>query len=100
MLDEPKAMEIVGRITREYELKDSERNTFAVLLLSSGGKAECSLPVREIAEMSGFSRSGVRRAVRSLEKKGLVKREARFHEEEHGARAANRYILRLGRRTG
>jgi predicted transcriptional regulator len=94
MPDETKALEIIDGIRRRYDLKIHETTAFAVLLFSADGKAECSLTVGEIAELCGRSKSGVRRAIRSLEKKGLLTREAQYHEDEETARAANKYILR------
>jgi predicted transcriptional regulator len=89
-------MKIIDEITRQYGLKTAETKTLFALLLSVGENMECSLTAREIADMCGISRSAVRRAVSSMEEKGLVTREARYYEDEPAARAANKYILRFG----
>ncbi|MDR2780596.1 MAG: MarR family transcriptional regulator [Synergistaceae bacterium] len=94
MLDQDKALEIIEGIRSGYGLKIHETTAFAVLLFAADGKGECSLTVGEIAELCERSKSSVKRAIRSLEKKGLLTREARYHEDEETARAANRYILR------
>lgn len=94
MLDETKALEIIDEIRRHRDLKIHEITTFAVLLFSADGRMECSLTVGEIAELCGRSKSAVKRAIRSLERKELLIREAQYHEDEETARAANKYILR------
>jgi DNA-binding MarR family transcriptional regulator len=92
---ETKTMKIIEKVIDQYALKTAERKIFTALSLSADEKMECSPTAGEIAAMCGISGSGVRRAIRSLEKKGLVKREARYHEDEPTARAANKYILRF-----
>jgi predicted transcriptional regulator len=94
MLDETKAFEIIDGIRERYGLKIHETTAFAVLLFAADGKGECSLTIGEIADLCERSKSSVRRTIRSLEKKGLLMREAQYHEDEETARAANKYILR------
>jgi predicted transcriptional regulator len=97
MRSETKTMEIIRKISSQYKLNTSEETAFTVLLLVAGGKTECSLPVSTLAELCGRSASHVRRAIRSLETKGLVQREAQYYNEERTERAANKFILSLGR---
>jgi predicted transcriptional regulator len=93
MLDKNKALEVIERIRAEHELKIHETTAFAVLLFASDGTCECSMTVGDIAEMCGRSKSSVRRAIRSLEEKGLLTRESQYYEDEENARAPNKYIL-------
>jgi predicted transcriptional regulator len=94
-LYEAKTMKIVDEVTCQYGLKATERKVFTSLLIYADGKTECNPTAGEIAEMCGISRSAVRRAVRSMEEKGLVTREAQYYEDEPAARAANKYTLRF-----
>jgi predicted transcriptional regulator len=98
MLDKDRAMEIIDRTGRQYELKPHEVKVYTVLLFAADGTSECSPTVGEIAEMCGRSRTSVSRAIRSLEDKGLLMREAQYYEDEENARAPNKYILRTGDR--
>jgi predicted transcriptional regulator len=88
-------MRIVDGITCQYGLKATERKVLTALLLSADGKMECNPTVGEMAEMCEISRSAIRRAIRAMEEKGLVTREAQYYEDEPTARAANKYILRF-----
>jgi predicted transcriptional regulator len=90
---ETKIMKIIDEATCQYGLKAAEGKVFTALLLSANEKMECCPTTAEIAAMCGISGSCVRRAIRSLEGKGLVKREAHYHEDEPAARAANKYTL-------
>jgi predicted transcriptional regulator len=97
MLDKNKAIEIIERTRLEFELTLPEITAFAALLFASDGNYECgSLTVGEIAGLCERSRSSVRRAIRSLEEKGLLSREAQYYEDEMNARAPNKYTLRIG----
>jgi predicted transcriptional regulator len=88
-------MKIMDELTVQHGLKAAEIKVLFALLLSVDGKMECSPTAGEIAAMCGISRSCVRRAVRSLEGKGLLTREAQYYEDEPTARAANKYRLRF-----
>jgi predicted transcriptional regulator len=90
-----KTMKIMDEITCQYGLKATERKILIALLLFADGKMECSPTAGEISEVCGFSRSCVRRAIRSMEEKGLVTREAQYYEDEPAARAANKYTFRF-----
>jgi predicted transcriptional regulator len=92
---ETKIMRIIDEVTCQYGLKATERKVFTALLLCADEKMECDPTVGEIAAMCGISGSAVRRAIRSMEGKGLVTREAQYYEDEPAARAANKYILRF-----
>ncbi|MDR1516402.1 MAG: helix-turn-helix domain-containing protein [Synergistaceae bacterium] len=96
MLDKDRAIEIIDTTRRQYELKPHEVRVYAVLLLAANGTRECSPTVGEIAELCERSRTSVRRAIRSLEDKGLLIRETQYYEDEENARAPNKYILRIG----
>jgi predicted transcriptional regulator len=96
MLDENRAIEVIDMTRRQYELKPHEVRVYAALLLAADGTRECSPAVGEIAELCERSRTSVRRAIRSLEDKGLLMRETQYYEDEENARAPNKYILRIG----
>ena len=95
-MDKDRATGIIDRVWSRYGLKVHEVTVFAVLLFAADGTCECSMTVGEISEMCGRSKSSVRRAIRSLEERGLLKREAQYYEGEGNARAENKYILRTG----
>jgi predicted transcriptional regulator len=88
-------MKIMDEVTVQHGLKATERKVLFALLLSVDGKMECSPTVGEISSMCGISRSCVRRAIRSMEEKGILMREAQYYEDEPAARAANKYTLRF-----
>ncbi|MDR3354497.1 MAG: MarR family transcriptional regulator [Synergistaceae bacterium] len=96
MLDKDKAVEIIERIRTKHGLKIHEVTALAVILFASDGTGECSITVGDIAELCGRSKSSVRRAIRSLEEKGLLIREEQYYEDEENARAPNKYTLRIG----
>ena len=93
-MDKDRAIGIIDRVWSRYGLKAHEAAVFVSLLFAADGKGECSMTVGEISETCGRSKSSVRRAIRSLEEKGLLKREAQYYEDEGNARAENKYILR------
>jgi DNA-binding MarR family transcriptional regulator len=96
MSDKGKIAEAIGRIALRYGLNEPETAAFAALFIEAGGGAECSLTAGEIAYLCGRSTGWARRTVRSLEEKGLVIREAQYHDPERTVRAANKFIIRAG----
>ncbi|MDE8333302.1 helix-turn-helix domain-containing protein [Erysipelothrix rhusiopathiae] len=72
-------------------LKPSEYAIYLYLWDRSGWKKSCFPSVKTIAADLGISVSTVRRGIRTLEKNGYIRKEARFRE--NNGNSSNLYTL-------
>jgi DNA-binding MarR family transcriptional regulator len=81
------------KLFAQIDLNKSERRICSFLAACAYSETECSVETKLIALMCGIGGRQTRRVLKSLERKGLIKREPQFLDAERTKQTSNRITL-------